>query len=96
MAASIVYVVLGGLQCFDGSAGDSPPEDVDLVGLWLNVSYATVSPGNKAGVMGTAVVPFNYGDDDVAIEEAIGSVVADAVKQKTGVAPRVRIIGRQE
>lgn len=95
MATSIAYVHCLGIQCFDGSAADAPPEDGPvLTGLWVNVIYATVSPGNKAGVGGTIYVPFNYGDDDDAIHEAIEIVVADDVKKKTGVAPRVRIMGR--
>jgi hypothetical protein len=95
MAASIAYVTLGSVQGHPGSM-DAPEEGVVYTGVWINACYVIVSPSNKTGVSGSVLVPFNYADDYQGIIEAVQSLVTSAVKKKTGVAPRVRIIGQEE
>jgi hypothetical protein len=93
VATYIAYVVLTGvLTQEEAGAGLS---EVPTTGVWAEASYATISPSNKSGVMGTVRAPFNYNDDDDAIFAAVETLVADAVKKETGTAPRVRFIGRQ-
>jgi hypothetical protein len=95
MANPIAYVVLGSLQGHPGGS-DSAPEDEVMVGVFINATFVTVSPGNKTGISGSVVVPFNYGDSYEQICESVTALVVDAVQSQTKVPPRVRIIGHEQ